>query len=174
MPLWKIQKNWDIIADTVVESNLFQKSNSASTRRIFREIRQRLQNLDEQTLEDFDQFTRDEQKIVLLIAACKCYPFLFDFIQTVLANKLMVFDHHLKQEDFDAFWNRSQVDYPELEKIADSTRKKIRQVTFRLLAEAGLLSSTQTPQITPIQFPATIEGVLQREGEIYRGALLIS
>lgn len=172
MSLLRASGDWDAAASLAIEENPFQKSASASTRRIFREVRQRLQTLDESTLERFQDANSDDQKGILLIAACKCYSFLFDFIRTTLADKLVVFDYRVSKEDFDIFWNRSLFDHPELEGIADSTRLKIRQVSFRLLAETGLLSSTRNPQITPIHISPTIEAVLSREGETYRQAFL--
>jgi len=174
LSLWTTAGDWDVAASLAIEENPFQKSTSASTRRIFREVRQRLQTLDKETLGSFADGTSDEQKAILLIAACKCYPFLFDFIRTTLADKLVVFDYQVGKEDFDIFWNRSLLDHPELEEIANSTRLKIRQVTFRLLAEAGLLTSTRNPQITPIHISPATESVLSLEGPAYREAFLSS
>ena len=172
LSLWRATGGWDEAAKRAVEDNPFQKSSSSSTRRIFREVRQRLQTLNSQTLEQYSDVSTDDQKAILLIAACKCYSFLFDFIRSTLAEKWVVFDYQLSIEDFDTYWNRTLIDHPELEGIADSTRKKIRQVTFRLLAEAGLLSSTRAPQITPIHLSPIVEGILNREGAIYRQAFL--
>lgn len=166
--------DWDAAAALAIEENPFQKRTSNSTRRIFREVRQRLETLNTTTLEQFQDASNDDQKAILLIAACKCYPFLFDFICTTLADKLMVFDYQVGKDDFDIFWNRSLLDHPELEGIADSTRLKIRQVAFRLLAEAGLLSSTRNPQITPIHISPATEPVLSLEGPGYREAFLSS
>lgn len=163
---------WDQAAIRVVEENAFQKNNSASTRRIFREIRQRLQTLDKDTLDDFLDANSDDRKAILLIAACKCYPFLFDFIRITLADKYTVFDYRVGKEDFDTYWNRSSLEHPSLEEVSDSTRLKIRQVTFRLLAEAGLLSSTKDPQITPIQLSSMMLTILGREGNLYCQAFL--
>lgn len=174
LSLWREEKDWDALAVIAVEGNIFQKSSSASTGRIFREIRQRLQTLHVSTLEEFEDASTDDQKAILLIAACKCYPFLFDFVRSTLADKLVVFDYGVSKEDFDIFWNRSQLDHPALEGIAESTRLKIRQVTFRLLAEAGLLTSTKAPQMTPIYISPAIEATLGREGESYRAAFLPS
>ena len=64
------------------------------------------------------------------------------------------------------------MDYPELEDIALSTKKKLKQVLIRLLAEAGLLTETENPWITPISPPGRIEEVFEREGREYRDAFL--
>jgi hypothetical protein len=170
--LYRETGDWDQAAIRAVEKNVLQKNNSASTRRIFREIRQRLQTLDEDTLNYFLDANTEDQKAILLIAACKCYPFLFDFIRITLADKYTVFDYRVGKEDFDTYWNRSSLEHPSLEEVSDSTRLKIRQVTFRLLAEAGLLSSTKDPQITPIQLSSMMLTILGREGNLYCQAFL--
>lgn len=164
--------NWELAAVQAVNENILQKGNRASTRRIFREVRQRLQMLKQDTLVEFMDANADDQKSILLIAACKCYPFLFDFIRTTIADKCAVFDYRVEKQDFDAYWNRSILDHQCLETIADSTRLKIRQVTFRILAEADLFSSTSNPQITPIQPSPFILSVLEREGTLYGQAFL--
>ena len=164
--------DWKAAASMAVEENAFQLTSSASTRRVFREVRQRLEVLDPQTREAFVDGSADDRRSILLIAACKCYSFIFDFVRTMLANKVAVFDHNLSQSDFDAYWNQATLEHPELEDISESTRKKIRQVTFRLLAEAGLLTGTRPPRITVIPISPTVEAVLRREGDIYREAFL--
>ena len=172
LALFRKTGSWDQAERLAVEENAFQKNNSASTRRIFREIRQRLQTLDEDTLDDFLDANSDDRKAILLIAACKCYPFLFEFIRTTLADKYAVFDYRVGKGDFDTYWNRSSLEHPSLEEVSDSTRLKIRQVTFRLLAEAGLLSSSKAPQITPIQLSSMMLTILGRERNLYCQAFL--
>lgn len=169
---WNADHDWEAAGEIAVEDNAFQKSSSASTRRIFREIRQRLQTLTPETLEQFEEVSIDDQKAILLLAACKCYSFLFDFVRTTLTDKLVVFDYRVNEEDFDKYWNYCTIDHPELEDIADSTRKKIRQVTFRILVEAGLLSSTRCPQMSVVNISPVIEHILDREGPHYRQVFL--
>ena len=172
LALFRKTGSWDQAARLAVKENALQKNNSASTRRVFSEIRQRLQTLDEDTLNDFLDANSDDRKAILLIAACKCYPFLFEFIRTTLADKYAVFAYRVGKGDFDTYWNRSRLEHPSLEEVSDSTRLKIRQVTFRLLAEAGLLSSTKDPQITPIQLSSMMLTILGRERNLYCQAFL--
>lgn len=164
--------SWKEASDLAIEENAFQLTSSASTRRVFREVRQRLEMLEPETLEAFTDGSADDRRAILLIAVCKCYPFIFDFIRTTLAEKVTVFDDNLTASDFDAYWNRVALEHPELEEITTTTRKKIRQVMFRMLAEAGLLTETRNPQISAIPISPTIETVLRREGGIYREAFL--
>lgn len=172
LALFERTGDWKEAANVAIEENSFQLTSSASTRRVFSEVRQRLETLTPETLEAFHDSYTNDRRAILLIAICKCYSFIFEFIRSTLADKVTVFDYGLSQADFDAYWNASALEHPELEEITDSTRKKIRQVVFRLLTEAGLLTETKDPQITPIPIPSSIEAVLHREGEIYREVFL--
>lgn len=167
VPLWLELKDWPTVGQRVIEGNLFQKASGASTRRIFRELRQRLQQLLPDTLEAFNESGVEQKRQILLVAACKCYPFLFQFITGPLRDKLAVFDTRFRSEDFDIYWNHLAVESEAFDAFTDSTRKKIRQVLIRLLAEAGILSSTRSPHITPIHLTERMREILQPEGQSY-------
>lgn len=172
LELYNKSSDWQDAAQLAVASNPFQLNSSASTRRVFREVRQRLEMLEPETLDAFTDGSADDRRAILLIAVCKCYPFIFDFIRTTIAEKVTVFDYKLTASDFDAYWNHASLEHPELEGLTTTTRKKIRQVMFRMLAEARLLTETRNPQISAIPISPTIETVLRREGGIYREAFL--
>jgi hypothetical protein len=170
VPLWLESQDWEQVYRVVSDQNLLQKGASTSTVRIFREIRQRLETLDPETLEDFMDSGVVDRKAILLLAACKCYPILFRFIREVMWEKTLVFDYSLEAVDFEKFWNRLAEEDETLENITDSTRTKVRQVTFRILFEAGLLSSTLDALITPIHISTRMNGVVAREGAHFREA----
>jgi hypothetical protein len=171
VPLWLELGDWKLVEQKVLEGNFFQKASTASTRRLFRDLRERLNHLSKDTLEQFQDLSTDDKKIVLFIAACKQYLPLFEFYQRVLLDKIMVFDYSLKTEDFDAFWNSVVLEMEELESVSEATRKKTRQLVFRILAEASIISSTRNPQITPLFLSEPIKEILSTEGESYYKAL---
>ena len=172
VPLYLEHSKWEEVGKLVNDENLFQLTSQASSIRVFREVRQRLQTLDQETLEIFTELNLDEKRAIALIAACKKYPFIFDFIRITLKDKIQVFDQTLREEDLDVFWNTQTIEHPELEDIAETTKKKLKQVLVRLLAEAGILSSTENPWITPVSPPGRIEEVFEKEGLVYREAFL--
>ncbi len=171
-PLYLDHLDWEIVSKEVCEKNLLQLTSQSSTVRVFREVRQRLQSLDKETIDCFVECGIEERRAIALIAACKKYPFIFDFIRITLKDKIQVFDQTLREEDLDVFWNTQTIEHPELEDIAETTKKKLKQVLVRLLAEAGILSSTENPWITPISPPGRIEEVFEKEGLVYREAFL--
>ena len=172
--LYLQHRNWDTVGELVVKENLFQVTSQSSTVRQCREVRQRIQSLSLETLETFPNFNSDERKFIAFLAICKTYPLVFDFVVQVLAEKLVIYDYQLKEVDFTAFWNEKIMDYPELDNIAESTQKKIKQVLIRILSEVGLLDSTSSQRIT-LLFPMPgLDGVIEREGKKFKSALLTS
>jgi hypothetical protein len=164
--------DWEKVSKEVINEDLFQQTSQASVIRQCREIRQRIQSLQKETLEDFIEWGPDERKFIAFLAICKTYPFVFDFVSQVLGEKLAIYDYQLQEVDFTAYWNDKLMEYPELDNITESTKKKIKQVLVRTLSEAGLIDGTSSQRITPY-FPIPgLDEVFQREGNKYRKALL--
>lgn len=167
VPVWLESRDWHLVGEQVLAENLLQKPSAASTRRIYRELCQRLQMLQPATLEAFSEGGADERRQILFLAACKTYPFLFHFITGPLRDKLAVFDTMVRSEDFVVYWNHLALESPALDDLKESTRKKVHQIVIRLLSEAGLLSSTRNPHITPIHLTARMREILSAEGTAY-------
>ena len=170
--IYREKTNWTETVQTALDENLLQRNTLASRRRILREVRQRLVTLHDSTIAGFPEASPEEKRAIALLAVCKCYPFVFSFIRDVLREKLAVFDNELTLSDFHSFWNALSVKHPELDEITVNSRKKLRQVLFRILAEAGLLKSTRNPVITPIFLTPVLEGILRTEGPQFREAFL--
>ena len=127
VPIYLECADWESAGKRAVDQNLLQLTSQASTIRVFREVRQRLQCLANETLSNFMDWAFEERQAIALIAACKCYPFIFDFIRLALKDKIQVFDQSLREQDLDVFWNSKAIEHPELEDVAESTKKKLKQ-----------------------------------------------
>jgi len=57
-------------------------------------------------------------------------------------EKYLRLDLELTYQDFDTFFNLKAEWNEKLDHIKDSTRKKLRQVLFRILTEADIISSS--------------------------------
>ena len=82
-----------------------------------------------------------EQNQILWIAVCRRYKFIAEFATEVLRERFISLKNDLRYEDFDYFFNKKAELHPELEAIKLSSRQKLRQVLFKILKEADLLSS---------------------------------
>ena len=168
-----LARNWNKVAEEVYSQNLLKKNAASSTKRIFRELRQRLETLDSSTLDRFMEASFEDKKLILLLSIFKCYSFVFDFARVTLCDKLIVFDFKVTPEDFNSFWNTMSVEHPELDKMTVTTRKKVRQVMLRIFVEAGLLLDTKNPIITPRPLSPLMESIITTEGEEYRIGFLL-
>lgn len=124
-----------------------KKERAVTSKRELSEIQLRLATLTKRELEFLTEAKYEERKLLCLIAFGRTYGFFKDFIEEVVLEKVLLFDFHLTDRDYFTFVNRKQIDHEELELLADSTRKKIKQVVFKVLEQAGIIDSVKTKNI---------------------------
>jgi len=132
--------DWDAVKSQIEDHNILQYETMSSGVRISRELRQRLQMLTKEQLELLVDGSHTEQRQLLWLAVCKCYAFIQEFAVEVLREKFLTMDLNLSTFDYDAFFNRKADWHEELDQLTDSTRDKLKQVLFRMLREAELIS----------------------------------
>jgi len=124
--------------------------------RQFREIRKRLEELTPTQLEILSIGDLISQKQIALIAVCKHYEFIKDFIIEVVREKVLVYDYQLNESDFNSFIKNKQQVHPELEKFEDSTFNKAKQVMFHILEQAGIIDNPKDKRIQPQLLSPTV------------------
>lgn len=122
-----------------IEQNLVQQRTTASTARVTREVMQRLSELPQVGIELVAHGSVDDVRHTMWLAACLRYRFLRDFGREVIRERVISGRSGLAYEDFDTFWNLQSSWVDALRDAAHSTRMKLRQNTFRMLREAGLM-----------------------------------
>lgn len=132
--------DWDAVRDRVITENLLQTRTLNTLKRVCREVISRLRTLSLSELEVLVESSRQEQAYLLWIAVCRRYGFIADFAAEVLRERYITLKNHLTHEDFDIFFNRKSEWHLELDEIAPATRGKLRQVLFKMLREADLLT----------------------------------
>lgn len=152
--------DWSEAKRRVLGTNALQSRSAASGIRMERELRQRLQTLTSPQLALLVSGTAEDRAAIAWLGACKHTPFAFDFVAQVLRDKLALHDPVLRNSDYEAHVEGQAALHPEILLIAESTRKKVRQVLLRMLFEAGLLKpgtalgTVQRPTISPAVFEA--------------------
>jgi hypothetical protein len=134
-------RDWNSVRNKVVEENLLQARTLNTLKRVCSEVVSRLKLLGLGELEFFNQGNHQEQAYLLWIAVCRRYRFIADFAVEVLRERFLSLKTDITHEDFDTFFNRKSEWHLELEQIAPATRMKLRQVLFRMLREADLLTA---------------------------------
>lgn len=133
--------DWDSVRNKVIEENLLQARTLNTLKRVCREVVSRLRMLSQGELEFLNTGDHQEQGYLLWIAVCRRYRFIADFAVEVLRERFISLKTDITHEDFDAFFNRKSEWHLELEEISPATRSKVRQVLFKILREADLLTT---------------------------------
>lgn len=142
--LYLSAKGWGEVRDQALSSNLLQARTKSTANRTCREAIARLKTLRDSELHFFSDASHQDQAHLLWVAVCRLYRFIADFAVEVVRERYVSMKLDLSFEDFDAFYNRKSEWHDELDKASVSTRAKLRQVSFRMLREAGLLSKDNT------------------------------
>lgn len=122
---------------------------TATGERMLRELKKRLSYL---TKEEFDVLLSGDlitKRQIAFVSVCKTYSFIRDFTIEVLREKLLVYDYQIFEGEYISFYRRKVELYERMQSLSHTTEKKIRQVTFRILAEAGLINDTKKRVIQP-------------------------
>lgn len=124
-----------------------QKAKTIGTQ--FREIRLRIDTLTRQQLEILAHGELVAQKQIALLGVCKVYSFIRDFVVEVLREKALVYNYQITEGEYITFFRRKRELHPELDELTEKTTMKIRQVTFKILEQAGLIDSVGSKRISP-------------------------
>lgn len=132
--------DWQKTRDQVLTENLLQARTESSAKRRIREICSRLKLLTEDQLQLLLSGSRHEQQYLLWIAVCKRYSFVREFMEEVVREKYLRMDLHLQPQDYEIFFEDKAEWHEELEQLRDSTQAKLKQVLFKTMREAEIIS----------------------------------
>ena len=141
-------KDWKETEKFSIENNILQTNTLSSAKRICREISLRLKSLSQEEQEFFIRSNYLDQSILIWIAICRTYKFIGDFSSMIISEKFNAYQLELKYDDFNYFYEQQKVFHEELNSLKDSTRKKLRQVIFRIMKDLNLISKNK--DITPL------------------------
>jgi hypothetical protein len=132
--------DWKAVGIEVCENNTLQARTISSLKRVSREIISRLKTLSPKEINLFMALSYQEQGYLLWLAVCRRYRFIADFAVEVVRERYLSLKTDLSYEDFDSFFNRKSEWHTKLDEIRPATRHKLRQVLFKMLREADLLT----------------------------------
>jgi hypothetical protein len=140
-------RDWKLVTAAARAENLLRQRTDASTRRLLREIRYRLDELSPAELDFLVAADPRDQRLLLFVAVCRRYRFIREFTVEVLCLKAQSAENQLYPGDIVRFIDDRATVSPEVEKLTDISRAKVRQVILRILAESGLMDSTASRKL---------------------------
>ena len=132
---------WSVTISRALTEGATSLPKAASQRRTLREIVNRLSTLTDMERDYLlTEADRGDQLALLWLATCRAYRFVREFATDVLRERYLSFQLDLPLESFDILF-AAKAEWDEgLASISSSTRAKLRQVLFRMMREAHVIS----------------------------------
>lgn len=161
--LFSSLKQWEKVREAVIADNAIQARTTNTLKRVTNEIISRLKTLSEQELTFFAEATYVERGYILWLAVCRRYAFIGDFAVDVMHENFISLKNAVSYEDYAVFFNKKAEWHSEVDRVAASTRRKLRQTLFQILREANLLDKNNmiipvTPGAGFQKLLASVEG----------------
>lgn len=147
---------------------------SSTGRRMLREFQKRISFLTSSEIDTFLTGNLITKKQIAFLSVCKTYGIIKDFAVEVLREKLMVYDYHISEGEYISFYRRKAEVHEKMELLSTLTEKKIRQVIFRILAEAGLINTTKDRIIQPQLIDTNLVKAIVDDNPSWLKVLLVS
>jgi hypothetical protein len=149
----------------IVGANLLQMRAPGASLTIASHLRQRLESVSREVQVLIRDGEAPLSTQATFAAALKHSALLRDFIDLQIREELRLFHPALSARSWDEFFAGCTVRDPAIVKWSAPVVAKLGQNVFRMLAEVGILASTQTKQLQKISLYPELVAVLERDGE---------
>ena len=166
--------DWTKVRQSVVEENLYQLNAESSRKRVAGEIIKRLRTLSDKEIRFLVNSYLDDQSAMLWVAVCRTYQFVSGLSATVLRDRYESGIPAYTEGAYETFFAQEAEIHPELARLTEAGRKKMRSQIFRMLVECDLVS--EDGAITPIHpssaFVSVIDAAHQDDLDLFPGVTL--
>ncbi|RZJ34501.1 MAG: DUF1819 family protein [Flavobacterium sp.] len=147
---------------------------SSTGKRMLSELKKRIAYMTPTELELLLVGDLVTQKQLGFVMVCKSYGFIRDFVIEVLREKLLVFDYQITDGDYITFFRRKYDLHEEMESLTELTKKKIKQVTFKILEQGGLIDNIKSRIIQPQIVDVELMKSIAQDNSYWLKTLLVS
>jgi hypothetical protein len=119
------------------------KTKQNTSKRMYFEIKKRLELLTNEQLNLLVSGSPDESKAMVLLSLLKAYSFFKDFVIEVIRAKYLLYNNNIVSSDYTSFFNAKAITHNELNTITEKTTNKVKQVLFKMLEQVGLINSAK-------------------------------
>ena len=130
-------------------TNELGNGKSSTGKRMYVEFKKRLSYLKEEELNLLVNSDLTSQRQIAFLSACRTHGFIRDFVVEVLREKLLIFDYEIREGEYISFYRRKSELHPEMSDLTEITQNKIKQVTFKILEQAGIIDNVKFKTIQP-------------------------
>lgn len=144
----------------IMVDNLLQKRAPATAKRIAQSIRKRLERVEPEFWRALRDGDDDLATQVAFCAALERNLLLVEFMERVVSDAYVTHAEKLEVYEWEDFLNDCALRDPAIHEWTASSRKKMGQVTFRMLAEMGYLKDTRSRQLQNIVIRPEVRAML--------------
>ncbi len=157
----------DAWQQAIVINNVLQKRTPASAKRQAKLIKNRLSLMQPAIWEMIDHGSNDIATQALLAAAVKHSRLLGDFMDQIIQSHWKIFITKISTTDWNSFIETCIQKDPIIDTWTDSTRAKLKQVVFRILAESKYIDGTRSLTLLPVSIVPEVKQYLVKNSEEY-------
>ena len=165
-------KDWNKVNEIVIEENIMQKQSVSSRKRVFTEIKRRIETLSNEQLEYVNESSSSDIRNFIFLTILKTYRFIFEFMTEVISKKVLMFDYKILNSDYETFFESKKYAVEQLENITEATQYKLKQVLFRILEEAMIIDTTKSKNILKPHLSGEVIKLIIKDNPIYLKAFL--
>jgi hypothetical protein len=147
---------------------------SSTGKRMLSEFKKRISHLTPAQLNVLLNSDLVTQKQLTLVSVCKSYSFIREFIVEVVREKVLVYDYQITDGDYISFYRRKFDLHEEMDSLTELTEKKIKQVIFKILEQAGLINDIKNRIIQPQIIDYKLMRALVQDNPNWLKVLLVS
>lgn len=167
-------KDWNKVKNIVIEENIMQKQSISSRKRVFVELKRRIESLTSNQLEFINEASSSEIRNLIFLSILKTYRFIFEFMVEVISKKVLMFDYKILNSDYEVFFESKKYSIEQLETITEATQYKLKQALFRILEEAMIVDSTKNKNIQKVHLSSEVCEMIIKDNPIYLKAFLFT
>ena len=155
-----------IIAQKIIQDNLFQFPTEKSLKRTVMACLRRLRVLeDEELIHVIANGPIENAKQACLYAMMRQYRLVWDYMITVIGRKFQEQDFSYGQLDLYVFFCRIQEQDDEVASWSESTINKLKQVINRVLIENEYIDGPRAKRLNPVLICPEVENAIRAKGE---------
>ncbi|WP_163710185.1 DUF1819 family protein [Mangrovibacterium lignilyticum] len=147
---------------------------TATGKRRYNVIKKRIETLTRRQVDILASGSLTEQRHIAFLATCKAHLFVRDFTVEVIREKLLLYDYELSEGEYISFFRRKAELHPEMENLTETTKKKIKQVTFKMLEQAGIIDDVKSKMIQPQLLEEKVIQAIAEDNKEWLKVLLMS
>ena len=153
------------IKTKVFDENIFQYNKTASIKRAFPYLLQRIESLDEELMKMVVEEDIQTAKTINLYSIMKTNLLFYEFMKEVVEDLIQYQNSVLEKKDVNVFFTNKAEQSDFIRNLAESTVKRLQSAFLKVLIEAGILRDLKSRELKPLIIDELLKRHLTQIGD---------